>query len=95
MRPQQSGFLTSSTTTVRKMTTPILISGFADEAANEKLAVQQYTAFAALGLRYYSIRFIDAGDGIKNVMQLSDAEIQHLVKMQSDHGLGVSSIGRR
>ena len=31
------------------MTTPILLSGFADEAANEKLAVQQYSAFAALG----------------------------------------------
>src|SRR6056297_1137014 len=77
------------------MTTPILISGFADEAANEKLAVQQYSALAALGLRYYSIRFIDAGqgEGIKNVMQLSDAEIQHLVRMQGDYGLKVSSIG--
>lgn len=75
------------------MTHPILISGFADEAASEKLAVQQYSALAALGLRYYSIRFIDAGEGIKNVMQLTDAEIQHLVKMQSDYGLKVSSIG--
>ena len=75
------------------MTTPILLSGFADEAANEKQAVQQYSAFAAVGLKYYSIRFIDAGDGIKNVMALGDAEIQHLVKMQSDYGLKVSSIG--
>ncbi len=74
-------------------TPPVLISGFGDEAANEKQAVQQYSAFAALGLRYYSIRFIDAGEGIKNVMALSDAEIQHLVKMQSDYGLKVSSIG--
>ena len=72
---------------------PVLLSGFADEAANEKLAVQQYSAFAALGLRYYSIRFVDAGNGIKNVMQLDDAEINHLVKMQSDYGLSVSSIG--
>ena len=75
------------------MSTPVLLSGFADEAANEKQAVQQYSAFAALGLKYYSIRFVDAGDGIKNVMLLSDAEIQHLVKMQSDYGLKVSSIG--
>ena len=75
------------------MTAPILLSGFADEAANEKQAVQQYSAFAALGLKYYSIRFVDAGDGIKNVMQLSDPEIQHLVKMQADYGLKVSSIG--
>ena len=72
---------------------PVLLSGFADESANEKLAVQQYTAFAALGLRYYSIRFVDAGEGIKNVMLLDDAEIQHLVKMQADYGLSVSSIG--
>ncbi|MGB7347895.1 MAG: sugar phosphate isomerase/epimerase family protein [Pirellulaceae bacterium] len=75
------------------MTTPILLSGFADEAANEKQAVQQYSAFAALGLKYYSIRFVDAGNGIKNVMALNEAEIQHLVKMQGDYGLKVSSIG--
>lgn len=75
------------------MTTPILLSGFADESANEKTAIQQYTALAAVGLKYYSIRFIDAGDGIKNVMALSDAEIQQLLKMQSDYGLRVSSIG--
>ena len=71
----------------------VLISGFADESANEKTAVQQYTAFAALGLRYYSIRFIDAGNGIKNVMDLGDDEIQTLVSMQADYGLKVSSIG--
>ncbi|TWT76570.1 Xylose isomerase-like TIM barrel [Planctomycetes bacterium CA13] len=75
------------------MTTPILLTGFADETAPEKLAIQQYTAFAALGLKYYSIRFIDVGDGIKNVMALTDAEINKLVKMQGDFGLKVSSIG--
>lgn len=71
----------------------VLISGFSDEAANEKLAVQQYVAFAALGLRYHSLRFIDVGNGIKNVMQLQDDEIQQLIKMQGDYGLKVSSIG--
>ena len=45
----------------------VLLSGFADESANQKTAVQQFTAFAALGLKYYTIRFIDAGNGIKNV----------------------------
>lgn len=75
------------------MTAPILLSGFADESANEKLAVQQFCAFAALGLKYYSIRFVDAGNGIKNVMALDSAEIETLVKMQSDYGLKVSSIG--
>ena len=48
----------------------MILSGFADEAANHKTAVEQFAAFAALGLQYYSIRFIDVGTGIKNVMQL-------------------------
>lgn len=71
----------------------VLLSGFADEAANDKLAVQQFSAFAALGLRYYSIRFIDVGSGIKNAMQLNDDELQTVRKMQDDYGLQVSSIG--
>ncbi len=75
------------------MLPPVLLSGFSDEAANEKLAVQQYAAFAALGFRYHSLRFVDAGQGIKNVMLLTDSEIEHLKKMQCDYGLSVSSIG--
>jgi len=75
------------------MSPSVLISGFADESANEKLAIQQYSAFAAIGLKYYSIRFVDAGNGIKNVMELTDQEISHLVSLQADYGLKVSSIG--
>jgi sugar phosphate isomerase/epimerase len=75
------------------MSIPVLLSGFADEAANDKTAIQQYVAFAALGLRYYSIRFIDAGHGVKNVMLLTDTEVSDLVRLQSDYGLRVSSIG--
>ncbi len=73
----------------------VLISGFSDEAANEKLAVQQFAAFAALGLHYYSLRFIDVGNGIKNVMQLEDDEIQQLIKMQADYGMNVAVSARR
>ena len=40
----------------------VILSGFADEAANQKTAVQQFAAFAALGLQYYSLRFIDVGN---------------------------------
>ena len=40
----------------------ILLSGFADEAANQKTIDQQFAALAALGMRYFSIRFIDAGN---------------------------------
>ncbi|QEG40219.1 sugar phosphate isomerase/epimerase family protein [Roseimaritima ulvae] len=72
---------------------PALLTGFADEAANDKLVLQQFCAFAALGLRYYSIRFIDAGQGVKNVMQLSDEEIATVRQQQDEYGLKVSSIG--
>lgn len=71
----------------------VLLSGFADEAANQKTAVQQFTAFAALGLRYYTVRFVDIGGGIKNVMQLSTAEVKSLVKLQQEYGLSVASLG--
>lgn len=71
----------------------LILSGFADEAANQKTAVQQFAAFAALGLQYYSIRFIDVGEGIKNVMKLSKGEIQKIRHLQNEYGLDVSSIG--
>jgi sugar phosphate isomerase/epimerase len=71
----------------------VLLSGFADESANNKQAELQFAAFAALGLRYYSIRFIDVGNGIKNVMALDDDEIGRVIKLQDEYGLRVSSIG--
>ena len=73
----------------------VILSGFADEAAGkkDKTAVEQFTAFAALGLQYYSIRFVDVGGGTKNVMQLTKQEIQKIRRMQDDFGLCVSSIG--
>ena len=70
----------------------VILSGFADEAANQKTAVQQFAAFAALGLQYYSLRFIDVGDGVKNVMHLTLAEIQKIRHLQDEYGLNVSSI---
>jgi sugar phosphate isomerase/epimerase len=71
----------------------VILSGFADEAANNKTAVEQFAAFAALGLQYYSIRFIDVGQGVKNVMKLTVAEIQKVRQLQDEYGLNVSSIG--
>lgn len=72
---------------------PVLLSGFADEAANKKTVEQQFCAFAALGLRYYTLRFIDAGSGIQNVMQLAPESIAKILDMQKEYGLQVSSIG--
>ena len=71
----------------------VLLSGFADEAANQKLAVQQYAALAAAGLQYYSIRFIDVGSGIKNSMDLTKQELKEVATMQAEYGLSVATIG--
>ncbi len=72
---------------------PILLSGFADEAANQKTIEQQFCAFAALGLKYYTIRFVDAGEGIQNVMLLSPESIERVLEKQKEYGLQVSSLG--
>jgi sugar phosphate isomerase/epimerase len=71
----------------------VILSGFADEAANQKTAVQQFAALAALGLQYYSIRFIDVAGEVKNVMQLTIPEIQKVRHLQNEYGMNVSSIG--
>ncbi|MDA1051895.1 MAG: TIM barrel protein [Planctomycetota bacterium] len=71
----------------------VILTGFADEAANQKEATQQFSAFAAMGLQYYTIRFIDAGKGVKNVMQLTKSEITRIRHLEDEYGLNVSSLG--
>jgi sugar phosphate isomerase/epimerase len=71
----------------------VILTGFADEAGNQKTATQQFAAFAALGLQYYSIRFIDVGKGVKNVMQLTKSEITKIRHLEDEYGLNVSSLG--
>jgi len=71
----------------------VILSGFADEAAIHKTAVEQFSAFAAVGLQYYTIRFIDVGGGVKNVMALTKSEINSIRHLEDEYGLNVSSIG--
>jgi sugar phosphate isomerase/epimerase len=71
----------------------VVLSGFADEAANHKTAVEQFAAFAALGLQYYSLRFVDVGGGVKNVLDLTKTEITKLRHLEDEYGMNVSSIG--
>jgi sugar phosphate isomerase/epimerase len=71
----------------------IVLSAFGDEAANQKTAAEQFAALAALGLQYYSLRFIDVGGGIKNVMKLTKAEITKLRHLEDEFGMNVASIG--
>jgi sugar phosphate isomerase/epimerase len=75
----------------------IILSAFADEAANTKSAVEQFAALAALGLSHYSPRFIDVrGTGqVKHVTELDRDELAHLARLQKDYGMAVTSIGSR
>ncbi|WP_437193876.1 sugar phosphate isomerase/epimerase family protein [Planctomicrobium sp. SH527] len=75
----------------------IQLSAFADEAANRKTAVEQLSVLSALGLKYYSPRFIDVtGSGtVKHVVELSDAELAQLAELHKEYGMSVTSIGSR
>jgi sugar phosphate isomerase/epimerase len=75
----------------------VLISAFADEAANRKTALEQFSALAAIGLRYYSPRFIDLdGTGtVEHVVDLNKTKLKRLAKLQDEFGLSVTSIGAR
>ena len=44
-------------------------------------------------MRYFSIRFVDAGGGIKNVMDLDDAELEIVQQKMDEYGLSVSTLG--
>ncbi len=74
-------------------TEPVILSGFADEASIDKAAEQQFAALAAAGLSHYSIRFIDVGNGIKNAMALTKAELKQVVALQKKYGLNVATLG--
>jgi sugar phosphate isomerase/epimerase len=70
----------------------VLLSALADEAAFHLTGVEQFSALAALGLEYYSLRNIDVGKGVKNVMKLTIGEIQKIRHLENEYGLNVASI---
>ncbi|MBX3432880.1 MAG: sugar phosphate isomerase/epimerase [Pirellulales bacterium] len=71
----------------------VILSAFGDEAAIHKTAAEQFAALAALGLQYYSLRFVDVGSGVKNVMDLTKSEITKLRHEEDEFGMNVASIG--
>ena len=71
----------------------VIISGFADEGPLDKKAESQLVMLSALGLSYYSLRFTDVGNGVKNVMQLNSREVKRLCRLHDEFGIRVSSIG--
>ena len=77
----------------------VLLSAFADEATrpNAKTVVEQLAAAAALGLRYYSPRFLDLnGSGqVRHVVELEGPDLKELAKLNADYGMSVASVGSR
>jgi sugar phosphate isomerase/epimerase len=71
----------------------VVLSGFADESANDRTAASQFAAFAALGLQFYSLRYVDVGTGIKNVMDLTKTDIIKLRHLEDEFCMNVASIG--
>ncbi len=71
----------------------VIISGFADEGPVDKKAESQLTMLAALGMGYYSVRFVDVGGGVKNAMQLNRTEVRRLRALHGAFGIRVSSLG--
>ncbi len=71
----------------------VILTGFADEGPVSKRAEEQLTMLRALGMSYYSPRFIDLGSGVKNVMQLTKAELKRLNKLHDEFEVRPSSIG--
>ncbi|MEZ6067866.1 MAG: TIM barrel protein [Planctomycetaceae bacterium] len=75
----------------------VILSAFADECANRKTAIEQLAVLAALGLKWYSPRFVDV-DGAGKVEHVCDLDVEKLGRlkaMQEEYGLSVTSIGSR
>ncbi len=71
----------------------VIISGFADEGPTSKSAEGQLTMLSSLGLSYYSVRFVDMGNGVKSAMALTKAEIRRLKRLHREFSIQVSSLG--
>ena len=71
----------------------VLLSGFADESSANKSFREQLAVCAALGLRYLAVRFLDAGQGTKNAMDLSEPEWQSVCQGLREFDLAISSLG--
>src|SRR5213593_2039288 len=70
----------------------VILTGLADEGPVSKRAEEQLTMCRALGLSYYSPRFVDLGDGVKNVMQLTEGEVRKLQQLHEAFEMRVSSL---
>ncbi|MFN3652792.1 MAG: TIM barrel protein [Armatimonadota bacterium] len=70
----------------------VILTGLADEGPVSKRAEEQLAITRALGLSYYSLRFVDVGGGVKNAMQLTPDEVARLRKLHEEYEVRVSSL---
>ena len=76
----------------------VLLSAFADEATrpSSKHVPEQLAAVAAVGLNWYSPRWVQfPGGEPKHCVECSDAEFADLRTLHDDFGVAVTSIGSR
>lgn len=75
----------------------ILLSAFADEGARQKSIREQLTAVSALGLKYYSPRFLDLNGvgNVKHIVDLNKSEYKKLLKNHAEFDIAVTSVGSR
>lgn len=71
----------------------VILSGLADEGPVSKRAEAQLTMIRALGMSWYSPRFVDLGGGVKNVMALTGAEVAALVELHREFEVRVATLG--
>lgn len=73
--------------------TEVILTGFSDEVSEDKNIFVQLSVFRALGLSYYTARFVNLDGEIKNVIRLTDEEALKLKSINESFGIRVSSIG--
>ena len=71
----------------------VLLSGFCDEISSSKRIDEQFSVAAALGMRHVTLRFLDCGNGVKNILALNHIERAHARQRLLDFGLQVASLG--
>ena len=71
----------------------VLLSGFCDEISASKNVDEQFSVAAAVGLTHVTLRFVDVGSGVKNVLNLTQPEQEILVERLRHYGLQVASLG--
>ena len=71
----------------------VVLTGFCDEVCADKNLERQFAVATALGLEWISLRFFDLGQGVKNILAATDADLEQIRELLTGYGLRVSSIG--